>query len=516
MIKIPAFGEARVIENRENKTARVFIIEEADRALFDRYCDLFAREGYEKKEAHDRETGAYASFAKKKEGVFLNYYSTLKEISLIVEEKCRYFTYADACGGKLTTNLVTQVFLEDYGMSYVIRLSDGRFIIIDGGTDYEPHRQNLWECLQSQNVLPKIDIACWILTHPHSDHFHCFIGFMKEHGDEVTVEKYLLNFPEFDDLEHYPNLLKGRPETNGHVMIPKMYEAIEASGAPVYMAHTGQRYRIGDAYCEILASMDDTMHRTDKINALSLTVRMELGGQVLLWATDTSFSFARVPERWGSYLKCDILQIPHHGFQCGEADSEIRGYDLIRPRVCFLPVSDFNAFTTFCVHKEGTHHIMRNLGVEEIITGEAQRTIELPYTAEPFRRERLDRAISLGLDNCGARTWIFMGLRTDVEEDFVFTFLNPTHAPLTVKAELFFEEKERAIRDIRVPLLPVCLKTLSIVGDEVLTEESYFRGWSLQTRGLPEGVPFAVRFTCTSPIVISHAKHRETYRSEKF
>ena len=67
----------------------------------------------------------------------------------------------------------------------------------------------------------------------------------------------------------------------------------------------------------------------------------------MLWTNDAAFSHAKLPERYGEYLKADILQIPHHGFQSGSAEAEISGYDLIRPRVCLLPVSDYCAYT-FC------------------------------------------------------------------------------------------------------------------------------------------------------------------------
>ena len=129
--------------------------------------------------------------------------------------------------------------------------------------------------------------------------------------------------------------------------IPKMWEQIERSGGKVYMAHTGQRFNIGGASLEILASMDDTIHLSKNINASSLVIRMELCGQIILWATDASFSDAQLPEKFGEYLKSDILQVPHHGLQCGTAEAMMRGYDLIRPKVCLLPISEYNAYTAF-------------------------------------------------------------------------------------------------------------------------------------------------------------------------
>ena len=81
-------------------------------------------------------------------------------------------------------------------------------------------------------------------------------------------------------------------------------------GAKVYMPHTGQKYIIGDAVLEILSSIDDTIHVSDDINPTSLFIRMELGGQVILWSADASYSHGFIPERYGNFLKADILQIP--------------------------------------------------------------------------------------------------------------------------------------------------------------------------------------------------------------
>lgn len=69
-------------------------------------------------------------------------------------------------------------------MSYVIRLTDGRFIVIDGGREFEPDSERLYQCLKNGSSGQNPVIAAWIMTHPHSDHFHCFIEFM----DHVTIQ----------------------------------------------------------------------------------------------------------------------------------------------------------------------------------------------------------------------------------------------------------------------------------------------------------------------------------------
>ena len=519
MLTVPAFGEEKAFENKQNEYATVWVMENAESDLFDRYCALLSKEGYALKETYNHSARRFAAFLNAEgEGVFLNDYRGNRELSLVREKETAYFSYADAsraCPAKPTQ--ITQVHLEDFGMSYVIRLSDGRFIIFDGGCNFEPDRDRLFQCLKDGSPDDeKPVIAAWIMTHPHSDHYFCFFGFMEQYENEVVIEKFLFNFPEHDDLEHYPKLRT--PElmekgTAAFINIPKFLAWVEKIGAPVYTPRSGQRYQIGNASCEILSCMDDTMHSSQKINAISLMIRMELEGQVILWSTDASFSFARIPQRYGSYLKADILQIPHHGFQCGEADAEVIGYDLVNPKVCFLPVSDANAYTIFCTYKEGTRHIMRNVGVEEIITGTKQRTITLPYTAPTYAKRELEEKFMQGRENNGARVWIFSDLSTDCPEDFNFTILNTTIHPTPFFIDLYFEDRARAVLNIRAEVAGYCVKELSVIGDEVDGDWEWLDRSSLKVKGIPENSRFAVRFRSEKPLVVTHKKHAASYHS---
>ena len=63
------------------------------------------------------------------------------------------------CGDAVTAPQITQLEQEDYGMSYVIRLSDGRFIVIDGGNNFEPDIDRLMNCLKAGSNSEKPVIA---------------------------------------------------------------------------------------------------------------------------------------------------------------------------------------------------------------------------------------------------------------------------------------------------------------------------------------------------------------------
>jgi len=514
MTCLPAFGETNYFDHRENNHNRVITIPEADASAFDAYCDLLQKEGASLRETKEREDHRFAAFLDGETGYFLNYFGSVRELILVEETSCRYFAYRDEAAPRSVTPQITQVRLEDYGMSYAIRLSDGRFIIIDGGREFEPDADRLFACLKDGSEGEKPTVAAWIMTHPHSDHYRCFLPFMERHGDEVAIEKFLLNFPETDDFIHYPKLAPKDPtefEGSESCFVRKMWEIIEGWKIPVYTPHTGQTYVIGDAVCQILACMDDTIHRSQNINMTSLVIRMELGGQTVLWGTDASFGEAQLPEKYGEALRADILQVPHHGFQCGDAASEIAGYRLIKPRVCLLPASDYTAYTFFCMYREGTRYLMTEADVDEIITGETQRTLTLPYTAPAEAKEQPRKMVEQGLTRAGATTWVFTELSTACPEDFEFTILNTTILQARVWIELYFEDKTRNIMFIETKTSKYSLKKLNIIGEDVQPDTLYYNPSSLTKRGIPENAPFAVRFLSEAPIVVSHRTHKASY-----
>lgn len=504
-----------VDEYRQNRATRLFRRNAATRQSF---CDcraLLEAEGFRLRELREGPDRCYASFSRENEGLFLNFWPSLGEMTGVLEENCPYFSFRDTPRqGKVTPQL-TQVHLEDFGMSYTARLSDGRFLVIDGGRGLDPDADRLLECLRRGTPEGKPVIAGWILSHPHPDHFHCFLTFLERHLQEVELERVLLTFPEPEDLAQYPRLVSPRRQLEGvreNAMMRLLQQTLERLQVPVFHPHTGQCYRLGDGTLEVLASMDETLGVSDNTNAASLVLRLELGGQVILWTTDASFEAARLPERYGSRLKADILQAPHHGFGCGSSEAAIAGYRLIAPETVLLPVSDFNAFTAFCAYRECTRFLMTRCGVKELITGEKTRTLDLPYRPDPMGAALLAQSYRDGQENAGARTWIFTGLSAGREEDFVFTALNTTHLPARIRVELFFSTGTKPIRFIEATAGPLGLRQIKLPdGEDVEQDTAFFNPWSLHKNEIPPEASFAVRFMSDIPVVISHGSRQAAY-----
>lgn len=521
-LQLPAFGESAYFDDRENRAARVVLIPDVAPGAFGDYCTLLEQEGFACREREEQPHRVFAAYEKEGTGVFVNHFMAAAQLQLVVEENTRYFSYQDAAGSLSTPPQLTQVYLSDYGLSDVVRLSDGRLIIIDGANVYEKDVDNLFARLRKDSPYDKPVIAAWIYTHPHSDHYFCFFPFMEKYGDQVVIEKFFFNFPEGDDLAHYPKLDKdgksyakwsGEESITGGQILDRFRGEVEKLGVPVYTPHTGQKYRIGDSRLQFFATIDDTIHCSQNINATSLMFTMELAGQRIFFGGDGSFSDAALAERYGQELKCDILQVPHHGFGCGTEAGQIAGYRLIDPEVCLLPVEKPLAYRSFTTYREGTNYLFTRMNIQQMITGEKEQTLPLPYTADPAGAYELQQNYLRGRDDSGARTWVFTDLHTGCKADFVFSVLNTTYLNADIVAEIYFEDMQKKIIRVHTKGLRLGVFRLNCLLTPEEAPESFEAPDFLESKGVPKNTYFAVRFISSLPVVISHRNHQPAYRS---
>ena len=218
------------------------------------------------------------------------------------------------------------------GMGYVIQLSDGRYILVDGGPvdlkNEDP--QALLDYLVANKPASheKPIIAAWIISHAHGDHIELPIRFLKDFHDRVTVEMSVTNFPYFKELTmQYDN-------ATGLANAVSAYRALIQSYYPKaaqVVAHTGQRFWIGDAYLEFFYTQEDgypTIPGT--ANETSLVFRVTLGGRTCMFLGDLD-TCAFMRDVWGTVVKSDILQLAHHGYNGGD----LALYKNIDPEICF-------------------------------------------------------------------------------------------------------------------------------------------------------------------------------------
>jgi len=469
------------------------------------YADSLQQDDWRNRGTHRFGENEFTEFEKDGDAVYLSYFPALSEMRTVAEENSAYLRYTDAPGRAVTSCTMTQISLEDFGLSYVVRLEDGRFIVFDGGWDFEPDADSLMRTLKTQSEERPIRVAAWIMTHPHLDHYRCFAVMWEKYAAStpITVEKFIYNFPDPDDTENVPEMARDDDVR----FIKKMQACIAETGADVYKAHTGQVYEIGDVRMEVLSSPDDVfIVPVTNTNPFSLVIRMSIAGQTILWCADSSFGSTKIAERYGTYLKADILQVPHHGFGGGTE----RGYALIDPVTCFASSFERDYFETMNIYMPHNRFLLYNLHVEEFFCGgRGDITVELPYTPRPNGRKLYLDRIDEVQRGIGAKSWFF----TDITaESCVFSIVNATATSITVYADLIFEESKDYVDSIKIIAPPRTVRKYRLNDPADADPDAlFFNRVSLAKKGIPEGSTFTVRLRAQYPVVIT-GPHAPAYQ----
>lgn len=224
------------------------------------------------------------------------------------------------------------------GMSYVIRLSDGRFIVIDGGPrDREGKDEEALMDFLNREKPPAQErpvIALWIITHAHSDHTRLAAGFLKDHHAEVTVQTLAFQFPDFEAV----TMKEDAAALQTIAMQFKAAAEAYLPGANRLILHTGMVFWVGDAKIEVLFTPENHAPAVFPTgNHTSIAFCMQLGGKRMVFLGDSERSNCRfMAEAYGTYLKSDILQVTHHGVNGGSLDL----YQAIDPEICFWAIDE--------------------------------------------------------------------------------------------------------------------------------------------------------------------------------
>ena len=218
---------------------------------------------------------------------------------------------------------ITQVDLGG-GLCHIIKLANGEFIIVDSGN--QGKQEKIYQALLSLHKSNRpIIVAAWIFTHFHQDHIGGFCDFVDNDNylRKVQIKSIIYNPPErfFLDISKQnsagdrANIIRWK----GHL------EKLQANGAVVYQARTGQKYAIGNAMIEILGTFDDLVPfymRADSSNHTSVVFSLTVNGNKIMFLGDaTSPELLFAAKRYGDYLRSDIVQLSHHGYGDGGSDS---------------------------------------------------------------------------------------------------------------------------------------------------------------------------------------------------
>ena len=196
------------------------------------------------------------------------------------------------------------------GMGYIIVSKNGKLIVIDGG--FGDDAESFLDLLRQNSTtdVPYVDL--WIITHPHFDHYGALreIAANDKLRDLVKVGKILYWFP----LEF---LGKGGKEQALKTPCEHLKKILEAFSAEYHRPARDERITVDGIEIDFLYVPDDcSILNTGGGNAnlCSLIFTVQSRNKRIMFTGDAYGRTMQITAwRYKGNLKCDVLQMPHHG-----------------------------------------------------------------------------------------------------------------------------------------------------------------------------------------------------------
>ena len=262
------------------------------------------------------------------------------------------------------------------GMSYVIQLTDGTFVVVDGGYRTTKEATDLYNLLKANTPGGgEPVISAWLISHLHIDHWGCLQTFTEKYADKVQVKAFYYNFPgvEMDDI---------------NMTVKNNVEGImkKWNGAKLYgKLHSGMNFSVVDAKFTVICTYEDVFPRiVSSGNDTTTVFKVEVGGQSIMFLGDAydKESAVMFEQLNAEALKSDIVQISHHGYEgCSRQLYEV----IAAPTVLWpMPITSYDdkaIFRQWYSTGNTNAYFREDATVKKIIiSGTGTQKLVLPYT----------------------------------------------------------------------------------------------------------------------------------------
>jgi beta-lactamase superfamily II metal-dependent hydrolase len=205
-------------------------------------------------------------------------------------------------------------------MSYVIRGTGGKLIVLDGGTAGDaPYLRGFLAALGNH-------VQTWFVTHPHSDHVGA-LGEILPHPQGLTIGSIYASMPDSDWVaKHVP-----RDEI---AEVTDFKKALKAAGRSTTDLAVGQVLLIDGIRIEVLGIKNPEFTQ-NALNNSSVVLRASDKAKTVLFLGDLGVEAGEKLLRSAGRdrLRADYVQMAHHG-QNGVGEDVYRA---IRPSYCLWP-----------------------------------------------------------------------------------------------------------------------------------------------------------------------------------
>lgn len=377
------------------------IFRNTDLTEYEAYLSKMEKSGFELYTTHQMGKNHFATFHSRKFTLTVGYYDYNSMVRILIEPLApKVGLPMDNVYTPITTSQITMLGAAyeskgssvGNGLSVLIRLTDGRFVIVDGGHSYAACARELRDALREQSAAyaksdKDITIAAWIITHAHGDH-HGVLNTNYQLFRTMKVERLLVNY--LSETERHAALHSkefganwGSTEGKGDTTLA----AAKALGATVHQVHVGQVFYLADLTMEVLYTIESfAPNICNALNTTSTVMRMQFGGEggttYLSTGDATGNGMEICADMYGDYLRSDIVQVCHHGYSTwGNDAGMIKAYKTVNAPTALWP-QGYNAYLSSRT-KEYNHVLFTVPAFREVlVSGSVGDQIILPI---PYR-----------------------------------------------------------------------------------------------------------------------------------
>ncbi len=215
------------------------------------------------------------------------------------------------------------------GMSYILQLTDGSYVIWDGGWATDAAELFLFLKNNAPNgSMPHIRM--WIFTHLHGDHSNCFLEFAEEYADGVALDYVGVNIPGiYSDNEGESIYTSGK--------LSKAMSKFKT--VQLVKLHTGMLLKFPGADVEVLLTHEDlgvmNLYSTKRNDQSVVTRIFAKTDKVMLPGDAEIVAGDYIVARYGDYLQSNYIQVAHHGSIKNPTCLDF--YKFCAPSYCFFP-----------------------------------------------------------------------------------------------------------------------------------------------------------------------------------
>lgn len=292
----------------------MLLYKNSSKEVFDDACKAIEQGGFILHAENTIKNNFYKTY---KGNVVIQIYfcGTEKEMRIIADPNTNLYNAvpencADICPVTLWQYEIDHSLI-DCGMCLIVRCKDGSFFVIDSAHMYSVNDDiRIVEFLTKINGGRKPVVAGWFFSHAHEDHVSKFLDIVDYHKNEIEIETVYYNFPSAAN-EH--NIYWG--ECGLAVMERFERTMVNNPDIKCINLHSGQKFYVRNLEFDVLCTHEDVFPEpfSDFNNTSTSLMMFAEGSKVLLPGDSAIESDKVIVRRFGDYLKCDVVQVSHHG-----------------------------------------------------------------------------------------------------------------------------------------------------------------------------------------------------------